>query len=782
MLLWVEWEEAPCEDGTRINLEGIFTRWKVVVVMYGKGAGYWQQQQQYGGGYQPAQRLNGGKGSWYGDWTQPAYRSYNKGGRKGKGKGHRWNNDAESLRELPIERFIQDDMVIDPWSDLYPKCISCIGAHTAMSFNEASPIVPKLLTPEAAERLLEQRDGVVYGHVMTRDTEQSYSKLARLNEESKMIAADWLLSDWSKGQAWLLLDDILLESLDTANRLATAAYERSHHLFSHEPSDGVYRPDWSYLRPPPTGDPSRVYHTSYRPLSAPLTAKTSSSSGATTVAAGQYAARYRGMPNDTLRNSEAYEHRVTAADLGALTSVSYFSSTDLLSSPSITPSSLYSESFTSSYIGDAVDHSERDMGTRWQTEPKASTPALLHSQQRLRRNSSRSVNAMNTSSSSRSFSSLYDRHEAWAMKRRQKIEERRREKEDRSMQDCHFKPRTTHHSEIKTRIGPQQTKEWEQRRKAREREREEAKEEQEIAACTFEPDIGKSQRKRKGSSRIFEDRRSSSALLLAAEDATKNTFKPSTNPVRHSMRHARQYTNNNVFHRLASHGGKRLEEKKKSIEQRVGGLSEEQIQKIMHNFLQRQEERETRRKEHLANAERKARAECTHEPRICEYPTLYEFELERDQTPTVTAKAKSAPSRTIFERSYGDLRKKEENIERLSIDLKKRKAEKEANMMASTPAKASEAGRLFSEVPSRLRLEIDSGSDYMRRVAKERERRDEARRLREAEQEALEMAECSFKPLINKPPRGGDRQMYPKTHITAQRNSYGSNERNPQCC
>ncbi|KAF4706713.1 hypothetical protein FOZ63_007363, partial [Perkinsus olseni] len=43
------------------------------------------------------------------------------GGRKGKGKGgHRWH-DVESMRDLPIQRFVQDDMVEDPWTSLYPR-------------------------------------------------------------------------------------------------------------------------------------------------------------------------------------------------------------------------------------------------------------------------------------------------------------------------------------------------------------------------------------------------------------------------------------------------------------------------------------------------------------------------------------------------------------------------------------------------------------------------------------------------------------------------------------
>ncbi|KAF4759162.1 hypothetical protein FOZ63_021337, partial [Perkinsus olseni] len=53
--------------------------------------------------------------------------------------------------------------------------------------------------------------------------------------------------------------------------------------------------------------------------------------------------------------------------------------------------------------------------------------------------------------------SLPTRHGAWAMKREQRLEERRREKEEDSMRECKFKPRTTAQRRgTQTRIGPQQ--------------------------------------------------------------------------------------------------------------------------------------------------------------------------------------------------------------------------------------------------------------------------------------------------------------------------------------
>ncbi|KAF4706637.1 hypothetical protein FOZ63_025233, partial [Perkinsus olseni] len=158
--------------------------------MYSKGGGggYWQQQG-YGKGKAaayPGQRWGDGPygsrdGSWQG-WQQQGSKGkgghFHKGGggRKGKGKGgHRWH-DAESMRDLPIQSFVQDDMVEDPWTSLYPKDL------------------------RNATRLQEQRDGVVL-----RD------KLRRLS----MVDGP----------------EELLESLDSANRLATQAYHRSH-MFS----------------------------------------------------------------------------------------------------------------------------------------------------------------------------------------------------------------------------------------------------------------------------------------------------------------------------------------------------------------------------------------------------------------------------------------------------------------------------------------------------------------------------------------------------------------------
>ncbi|KAF4753385.1 hypothetical protein FOZ62_020818, partial [Perkinsus olseni] len=101
------------------------------------GGGYWPQQPGYGKGKAaayPGQRWGDGPyGSRDGSWQQQGSKGkgghFHKGGggRKGKGKGgHRWH-DVESMRDLPIQRFVQDDMVEDPWTSLYPKVV---GPHT----------------------------------------------------------------------------------------------------------------------------------------------------------------------------------------------------------------------------------------------------------------------------------------------------------------------------------------------------------------------------------------------------------------------------------------------------------------------------------------------------------------------------------------------------------------------------------------------------------------------------------------------------------------------------
>ncbi|EER01721.1 hypothetical protein Pmar_PMAR008187 [Perkinsus marinus ATCC 50983] len=62
-------------------------------------------------------------------------------------------------------------------------------------------------------------------------------------------------------------------------------------------------------------------------------------------------------------------------------------------------------------------------------------------------------------------------------------------------------------------------------------------------------------------------------------------------------------------------------------------------------------------------------------------------------------------------------------------------------------------------MPGRLRLDVERGSDYLRRVSKERERRAEAQKLRELEREAEELAPCTFKPAINKAPQRGKEKL-----------------------
>ncbi|EER01722.1 hypothetical protein Pmar_PMAR008188 [Perkinsus marinus ATCC 50983] len=141
---------------------------------------------------------------------------------------------------------------------------------------------------------------------------------------------------------------------------------------------------------------------------------------------------------------------------------------------------------------------------------------------------------------------VYSRHEAWLMKREEKLEERRREKEEASMKECVFKPKTTTTGRRGSKMGPQHVKAWEERRKAREIAGEAMKEEKEIAACAF---------------------------------------KPYTNPVRRSMRHAREYMQTNVFDRLASHG-RVLADGEKSDGMPTGRVgmskrSEEEMQHIM---------------------------------------------------------------------------------------------------------------------------------------------------------------------------------------------------------
>ncbi|KAF4713672.1 hypothetical protein FOZ62_012755, partial [Perkinsus olseni] len=135
------------------------------------------------------------------------------GGRKGKGKGgHRWH-DVESMRDLPIQRFVQDDMVEDPWTSLYPRLKE---EHPDLYDEYAKYLDDQRSSPQRPElpcycpcstsvrngtRLQEQRDSVVL-----RD------KLRRLS----------MVDDSGPEE--------LLESLDSANRLATEAYHRSHML------------------------------------------------------------------------------------------------------------------------------------------------------------------------------------------------------------------------------------------------------------------------------------------------------------------------------------------------------------------------------------------------------------------------------------------------------------------------------------------------------------------------------------------------------------------------
>lgn len=56
--------------------------------------------------------------------------------------------------------------------------------------------------------------------------------------------------------------------------------------------------------------------------------------------------------------------------------------------------------------------------------------------------------------STSSPSAVYSRHEAWLMKREEKLEERRREKEEASMRECVFKPKTTTTGRRGSKMGP----------------------------------------------------------------------------------------------------------------------------------------------------------------------------------------------------------------------------------------------------------------------------------------------------------------------------------------
>ncbi|EER01723.1 hypothetical protein Pmar_PMAR008189 [Perkinsus marinus ATCC 50983] len=106
-----------------------FVELAVMNPMYEIGGGdYWQQQHQPATEPRPYahqrwgndQYSMSGKGSGGWGWQQQQKGGYRKGGYKGKGGGKRWN-DVDSMRDLPIERFVQEDMVVDPWASLYPK-------------------------------------------------------------------------------------------------------------------------------------------------------------------------------------------------------------------------------------------------------------------------------------------------------------------------------------------------------------------------------------------------------------------------------------------------------------------------------------------------------------------------------------------------------------------------------------------------------------------------------------------------------------------------------------
>ncbi|KAF4720018.1 hypothetical protein FOZ63_027460, partial [Perkinsus olseni] len=455
----------------------------------------------------------------------------------------------------------------------------------------------------------------------------------------------------------------------------------------------------------------------------------------------------------------------------------------------ITPSSWESVSLV---MGDDVDNTIGNSIAYRDTIASSSSPALLPPSRRSRGK---------VMDSSHSSSSLYERHGAWMMKREQRLEERRREKEDDSMRECNFKPRTTAQRRgTQTRIGPQQygkliclrvllfpklfvvcrdgcVKEWEQRRKEREKAAEEAREEKEIAACTFAPDIGKSQRMRQGSSRLFEAARQQGSSSSSPPQRGLSDFTPATNTVRRSMRHARKYMETNVFDRLASHGRRRVSRGRgygmpsRKAETR---LSEVQMQSIVHSFLTRQNEREARRQEKLGMLEREVRADCTHEPKICDRSRrvsvpkvterirskhsesregmLRELEISRPFVPVVTAKARRARSRTVVEMSYDDMNRRRDSIARLARTLKDRKEAEEEERRRSVNSIVRVPDGPLNEIPSRLRLDVERGSDYLRRVAEERERRAEAQRLRQMEIEAEELAQCTFRPSINKAP------------------------------
>ncbi|KAF4719345.1 hypothetical protein FOZ63_005425, partial [Perkinsus olseni] len=79
----------------------------------------------------------------------------------------------------------------------------------------------------------------------------------------------------------------------------------------------------------------------------------------------------------------------------------------------------------------------------------------------------------------------------------------------------------------------------------------------------------------------------------------------------------------------------------------------------------------------------------------------------------------------------------------------------------------------LNEIPSRLRLDVERGSDYLKRVAEERERRAEAQRLRQLEIEAEELAQCTFRPSINKAPHNGGGRERLSVMGGVKRGSYG---------